>query len=270
MLNQLAINSNTYSGFTLEEALKGASAAGFTKIELAAVEHTPHVLATMSETELSEVKALLKKYGMTVVGIGAHSNVMTADGIENLLRSISLTEVFNCDYIITGTGDAHDDSDVIEDEKRLVENLAPILEKCKQSGKILALETHGNNFATGKALKQLAANFDYEVKINYDTGNVIFYGDTSPYEDLEASVDQVAFIHLKDKLGENKEWNFPAIGKGNIDFTRIFLILEQAHFKGPISVEIEFTPEGPSSLKEVDEAVKQSFDYLKQLLDGEG
>lgn len=32
MLNQVTINSNTYSGFTLEEALKGASAAGFTKI----------------------------------------------------------------------------------------------------------------------------------------------------------------------------------------------------------------------------------------------
>lgn len=270
MFKQLAINSNTYSGFTLEEALKGASAAGFTKIELAAVEHTPHVLATMLEAEVGDVKALLKQYGMTVVGIGAHSNVMTKEGIDNLIKSIELTQEFNCEYVITGTGDAHDDSDVIEDEKLLVKNLAPVLEKCKQLGKTLALETHGNNFATGKALKELASNFDYEVKVNYDTGNVIFYGDTSPYDDLEASVDQVAFIHLKDKLGENKEWNFPAIGNGNIDFNRIFHTLEQAYFNGPISVEIEFTPEGPSSLREVDAAVKQSFDYLKQILDGEG
>lgn len=270
MFNQLAVNSNTYSGFTLEEALKGASAAGFTKIELAAVEHTPHVLATMSEDELNQVKALLKQYDMTVVGIGAHSNVMTETGIENLLKSIDLTEVFGCHYVITGTGDAHDDSDVIEDEKLLVKNLAPVLEKCKQLGKTLAIETHGNNFATGQSLKKLASNFNFEVKVNYDTGNVIFYGDTSPYEDLEASVDQVAFIHLKDKLGENKEWNFPAIGNGEIDFPRIVKILEQAHFKGPISVEIEFTPAGPTSLAEVDRAVKQSFHYLKQLLDGGG
>lgn len=269
MLKQLAINSNTYSGFTLEEALKGASAAGFTQIELAAVEHTPHVLAGMSAAEHKEVKELLEHYGMTVVGIGAHSNVMTTVGIENLLKSIDLTEVFHCDYVITGTGEAHDDADVIEDEKLLVKNLAPVLEKCQQLGKILAIETHGNNYATGAALKKLTAQFDNQVKINYDTGNVIFYGDTEPYKDLEASVDQVAFIHLKDKLGENKEWNFPAIGSGNIDFPQIFQTLEKAKFAGPISVEIEFTPAGPSNIEEVNEAVKASFDYLKRLLDSE-
>jgi len=174
MFNQLAINSNTYSGFTLEQALKGASAAGFTKIELAAVEHTPHILATMSEDELKFVKLLLKQYGMTVVGIGAHSNVMTAEGIENLLKSIDLTTSFDCQYVITGTGDAHDDSDVIEDEKVLIKNLTPVLEKCEKLGKTLAIETHGKNFATGLALKKLAEQFDYQIKINYDTGNVIF------------------------------------------------------------------------------------------------
>lgn len=167
---------------------------------MAAVEHTPHVFATMSDAEISHVKALLKLYNMTVVGVGAHSNVMTKEGINNLLNSIALTEVFDCHYIITGTGDAH--------------------------------------------------------------------GDTLPYADLEATIDKVAFIHLKDKLGENNEWNFPGIGSGNINFSRIFHILDQAHFKGPISVEIEFTPAGPSSLNEVDHAVKQSFNYLKQLLDG--
>lgn len=34
MFNQLTINSNTYPGFTLEEALKGARTVGFTKIEM--------------------------------------------------------------------------------------------------------------------------------------------------------------------------------------------------------------------------------------------
>lgn len=269
MFNQLAINSNTYSGFTLEEAVKGASAAGFTQIELAAVEHTPHVLATMSEDELNQIKALLKQYDMTVVGIGAHSNVMTPEGIANLLKSIELTEIFHCDYIITATGDAHADADIIEDEKLLVRNLAPVLEECNQLGKILAIETHGNNFATGAALKELTAHFDHQIKINYDTGNVIFYGNTSPYEDMAQSIDEIAFIHLKDKLGENKEWDFPAIGKGNIDFKQIFQTLEKADFTGPLSVEIEFTPAGPVDLAEVNEAVKASYDYLKQLLDCE-
>jgi sugar phosphate isomerase/epimerase len=270
MFDQIAINSNTYSGFTLEEAVKGAHAAGFTRIELAAVEHTPHVLTTMSAAELDRIKALLERYGMKVVGIGAHSNVMTEDGIANLLESIELANFFGCDHIITGTGEAHGDKSVISDEQILVNNLKPVLEKCQKSGKTLSIETHGNNYATGEAMKQLNAHFDHQIKINYDTGNVIFYGNTSPYKDLEASIDEVAFIHLKDKRGENKEWNFPAIGKGDIDFQRIFHTLEKANFTGPISVEIEFTPEGPADLSEVNLAVKASFHYLEALLDGEG
>lgn len=78
MIDQLAINSNTYHGFSLEDAVKGAAKAGFKQIELAAVkDHTAHVLPEMSEKELLAIKKLLHQYEMRCVGIGAHSNVMT-------------------------------------------------------------------------------------------------------------------------------------------------------------------------------------------------
>jgi L-ribulose-5-phosphate 3-epimerase len=268
MFKQLAINSNTYHGFSLEDAVKGASEAGFDKIELAAVkDHTAHVLPDMSQEELQEIKALLQKYGMKCVGIGAHSNVMREEGIANLLNSIDLAVEFDCPYVVTATGDAHNDSDVIEDEEVLAKNLQPVLDKCEKLGKTLVLETHGNNFATGLSLKKLAQSLNDRVKINYDTANVIFYGDILPYEDLEASVDYVEFIHLKDKLGANNEWHFPAIGDGNLDFNRMFETLRKADYKGPISVEVEFTPDGPADLEEVNESVKRSFNYLNRLLD---
>lgn len=268
MLNQLAINSNTYHGFSLEDAVKGASKAGFTQIELSAVkDHTAHILPDMSEEQLGHVKALLQEYQMKCVGIGAHSNVMKEEGTTNLLNSIDLAVAFQCPYIITATGDSHHDSDVIEDEKVLAENLEPVIQKCEKLNKILVLETHGNNYATGLSLKKLANSMDHRIKINYDTANVIFYGNTFPYEDLEASADSVAFIHLKDKRGSFNEWNFPAIGDGELDFHRILGILKKADYKGPISVEIEFTPEGPANLEEVNEAVKRSYRYLSSIIE---
>lgn len=268
MLKQLAINSNTYHGFSLEDAVKGASAAGFTQIELAAVkDHTAHVLPDMSSEQLNEIKALLQKYGMKCVGIGAHSNVMKEEGIANLVKSVDLAVEFDCPHIITATGDAHNDADVIEDEKVLARNLEPIIEKCEKLNKTLVLETHGNNYATGLSLKKLAQSLKSRVKINYDTANVIFYGNILPYEDLEASADYVEFIHLKDKLGAYNEWNFPAIGDGNLDFKKIFGTLAKADYKGPISVEIEFTPAGPANLEEVNQSVKRSFDYLSRILE---
>ncbi|WP_409304090.1 sugar phosphate isomerase/epimerase family protein [Peribacillus sp. SCS-155] len=267
MLEQLAINSNTYHGYSLEEAVKGASEAGFTQIELAAVkEHTAHVLPDMSPGELQDVKQLLLDYGMKCVGIGAHSNVMRKDGVENLLKSIDLAVEFNCKYIVTATGDAHGDTDVIEDERVLAANLQPIIEKCETLNKLLVLETHGNNYPTGSSLKKLSKMLHKRVKINYDTANVIFYGNVLPYGDLEASVDYVEFIHLKDKLGVNNEWNFPAIGDGNLDFGRIFATLKKGNYKGPISIEVEFTPAGPANLEEVNDSVQRSFNYLSRII----
>ncbi|MFE8699870.1 sugar phosphate isomerase/epimerase family protein [Cytobacillus sp. FJAT-54145] len=267
MIQQLAINSNTYHGFTLEEAVKGASQAGFTQIELAAVkDHTAHILPEMSSKERNEIKALLEKYKMKCVGIGAHSNVMTQEGIQNLIDSIELAVEFDCKYIITATGDAHGDQDVIEDEKVLAKNLEPIIQKCEKFDKQLVIETHGNNFATGVSLKHLAKTLNDRVKINYDTGNVLFYGGIYPYDDLENSVDYIEFIHLKDKIGSANVWNFPAIGDGEFDFHRIFHTLKQANYQGPISIEVEFTPSGPASLDEVNKAVQSSYDYLSSIL----
>ncbi|WP_057762216.1 sugar phosphate isomerase/epimerase family protein [Cytobacillus praedii] len=268
MLKQLAINSNTYHGFSLEDAVKGASSAGFTQIELSAVkDHTAHVLPEMSSKQLREIKELLHEYNMQCAGIGAHSNVMKTEGIDNLLKSIDLAVEFNCPYIITATGDSHHDFNVIEDERVLAENLEPVIQKCEKLNKTLVIETHGNNYATGVALTKLAASLHNRVKVNYDTANVIFYGNTLPYEDLEASADCVSFIHLKDKRGAYNEWNFPAIGDGELDFRKIFAILKKADYKGPISVEIEFTPAGPADLEEVNEAVKRSYTYLSRLLE---
>lgn len=266
MFQQLAINSNTYHGFSLEDAVKGASKAGFRQIELAAVkDHTAHVLPEMSPTQIKLVKELLQDYGMKCVGIGAHSNVMKQEGINNLLKSIDLTVEFDCKYLITATGDAHDDSDVIDDEAILVQNLDTIIEKCEKHEKILLLETHGNNYPTGVSLKKLSHLLNNRFKINYDTANVLFYGKMYPYDDLEASIEFIEFIHLKDKLGVFDEWNFPAIGEGWIDFPRIFHTLKKANYKGPISVEIEFTPSGPTNLEEVNKSVKNSFDYLTNI-----
>ncbi|MDF2857696.1 MAG: sugar phosphate isomerase/epimerase [Neobacillus sp.] len=268
MLQQLTINSNTYHGFSLEDAVKGASRAGFNQIELAAVkDHTAHVLPDMSQEQLNEIKALLQDFGMKCVGIGAHSNVMNEEGMANLLKSIDLAVEFDCEFVITATGDAHNDTDVIEDEAVLARNLEPIIEKCEKLNKTLVIETHGNNYATGVSLKKLAQRLNNRVKINYDTGNVIFHGNTLPYEDLEASADYVEFIHLKDKAGANNEWNFPAIGDGNLDFSQLFETLKKANYKGPISVEIEFTAAGPANLEEVNNSVVKSYNYLSTIID---
>ena len=64
------------------------------------------------------------------------------------------------------------------------------------------------------------------------------------------------------KAGGEREWNFPALGDGYIDFPSIFDFLKEEGDCSPFSVEIEFTPDGAGSLEEVNKAVRKSYDYL--------
>ena len=58
-------------------------------------------------------------------------------------------------------------------------------------------------------------------------------------------------------------WDFPAVGKGRVDFPRFFAQLEAAKNDSPFSIEIEFTAAGPKDLEEVNQAVRDSAQYLR-------
>lgn len=268
MNNIFAVNTNTYHGFSLDEALEGISKAGFKYVELAGVKGwTEHVSWEMTDGQLDEVKAKLKKYGLKAIALGGHSNIMTDEGLENFMKNIKLAQRLQCEYIVTATGETHGDKEIIEDEDILIERLEKIVDKCKKAGIKVVLETHGANYATGKKLYDLVNKLSSDfIGINYDTANVIFYGNVKPEEDIKTCVDKIYFIHLKDKLGENQEWNFPAVGKGLIDFEDIFKTLKERDYSYPISLEIEFTPDGPRSVDEVHQGVKDSYNYIQKLI----
>lgn len=268
MKNIVCLNSNTYHGFSIDEAIEGAVNAGYSYIELAAVRgYTEHVLPEMSDAELEEVQNKLKRNGITCIALAGHSDLMKEEGIENFSKNIELASRLGCKFITTSTGEAHDDDSEIDDEEVIIRTLKKLSEKCKKYGISLLIETHGNNYATGNAVKSLgekvgSSNFG----VTYDTANVIFYGNTMPYEDLEQSADNVKLIHLKDKLGPNNEWNFPAIGKGNLDMKKIFGILQKTNCTAPLSIEVEFTSEGPANLEEVHQAIQDSYQTVEKLL----
>ena len=103
------------------------------------------------------------------------------------------------------------------------------------------------------------------VGICYDTANAVFYGNVQGTEDLEKAIDSVSYLHIKDKRGRRDEWDFPALGCGYIDFPSLFAVLDAHDNPSPLSIEIEFTSEGSSSIEEVNEALKTSRDYLENL-----
>ena len=261
----VAVNSNCYHGFSVEEAIRGIRAAGFRYIELTATKGwTEHVFPDMSFERLDEIRDLLEENDLIPFALSGHCNLMDPARHHDFVENIRLAEFFGCDYIVSSIGEAHLADQAVADDATVARTLLELEPELERRGLILVLETHGKDHGTGARLASIVRRARTErIRVNYDTANVIFYGGVDPCEDLADCIGEVGYMHLKDKAGGDREWNFPAPGKGKIDFPRIFRILRESGNESPLSVEIEFTEKGPANVAEVDQAVLDSAEYLK-------
>ena len=261
----IAVNSNCYHGFSIEEAIEGIAAAGFHYIELTATKGwTEHVFPDQSFERLLAVKDMLDRCGLKPFAMSGHCNLMDTELIGDFVKNIRLAAFFGCDYIVSSIGEAHLKDNAVADNETVAGHIAALVPHLEKHGLTLVLETHGREHGTGRVLSEIVKLVGSErVRINYDTANVIFYGRVDPCEDLKTCVSDVAYVHLKDKADADDVWNFPAVGKGRVDFPRFFRELEEAGNDSPFSIEIEFTAKGPKDLTEVNQAVRDSAAYLR-------
>ena len=262
----IAVNSNCYHGYTLEEAIAGISAAGFKYIELTATKGwTEHVFPTMSLNELWAVKKKLQAANLVPFSMSGHTNLMDKARIADFINNMRLAHFFGCDFIVSSIGEAHLEDKAVLSNEAVADQIRSLVPHLEAYGLKLVLENHGEH-ATGKIIKSIVDLVGSErVMINYDTANVIYFAGEDPVEDMLACMDQIGHMHIKDKIGGAHEWHFPALGQGYVDFPRILSELDKAGNTSPLSIEIEFTSAGSKDLDEVNQAVKTSYDYLKGL-----
>lgn len=262
-MKRFCINTNTYHGYSLDEALEGISATDIHQIELLSVKGwTEHIMPSMSEEQLKEIKIKIKQKGLIPVVFDGHADMMTKEGLSALYAGIKLAADFGCKWFVTEL-----DHDCHEEDpgsySQMIKHVENIAEKCTQYNLLLALETRGSTYNTGMKIKNFLDNISAKnVFINYDAANVIYFSGENPYSDLEGCVSKVGIVHLKDKAGASNEWNFPALGEGNLDLVRILNILPNNVI---ISVDIEFTEKGPKNVDEVHKALILSCDFLKKM-----
>ena len=270
MENKVVLSLNSYHGFDTDQSLEGAAAAGFRFVELCAVKGwTENVMSDMDKAELDRVKKKMADLNLTAVALSGHCNLLDEQRLDDFRKNIFLASEFGCDYIISSTGEAHFGKDERLADDALAENIKSLLPDLKKSGLILGLEVHGE-YGTGSSLRsvveKVASNL---VGVAYDTGNAMFYGGKKCDEEIKTCVDIVKYVHLKDKIGGSKEWNFPAVGKGELNLEAFMDYLESHGYKGPYSVEIEYTenftmnPKKPGDIDIANRAAKDSFLFFK-------
>ena len=266
-MDRLAASTNSYHTYSLEEALTGIAAAGFKSVELTSVPGwTEHVRRDAEVEELGYVKELLAKHGLEAVSLSGHSDLVSEAGIAEFRKALKIANKLGIKYVTTSTG-GHDASSAgsLEDQRnKFMANIRPLADEAAGLGIEICLETHGGLLATGEISKQLIKDIGKEnISINYDPGNVIFYGGVRPEDDIKGSADTVGHMHVKDQIGGKGVWHFPPTGTGEVNFKTIFAELDKAGFNGICSVEVEFQGEPWPSLDDVNAAIKSSYEFVR-------
>jgi L-ribulose-5-phosphate 3-epimerase len=270
MADRLAASTNSYHSYSLEDALAGIAAAGFTSVELTSVPGwTEHVLRDSTDADLAEVQRLLDQNGLTAVSLSGHSDLVSDEGVAQFRKAIEIAKKLGINKITTSTGghDASSEGSLEDQRVAFLERFGPLADEAAAAGIELCLETHGGLLATGEISKALIEDIGRtNVGINYDPGNVIFYGGVRPEDDLPGSVDKVTHMHVKDQIGGPGVWNFPQIGTGDVDYATLFKTLDEAGFDGPCSVEVEFQGEPWPPLEEVNRVMAESYKHVRQFI----
>lgn len=265
MNNKVCVKINCYKGFSYNETFDGIKNAGFRYVELSTSKgNSVGLFQDSSYEKLKEIKDDLDARNIIPIAIGGNSFIMDDDK-SKILKNIELAKYFGCKYVDTTIYNARNDKDSDTSDADVADYIKYYVPYLEKNNLKLVIELHGN-FSTGKRLLNILklVNSD-NVCINYDTGNALYWGKLSVEEmllDLKECADYVGYVHMKDKLGNIDEWNFPSLGSGYIPFDKIFNILKDND--ACLCTEIEFTEKGVSSVDEVHKALKDSALFLKK------
>lgn len=266
MDNKVCVKINCYKGFNYEDTFNGIKNAGFKYVELSTSKgNSIGLFQDTKEEDLLKIKNDLNQRGIIPIAIGGNSFIMDDDK-SKILRNIELAKFFGCEYVDVTVFNPRNDKDSFASDAEVAEHIKYYVPYLIENDLKLVIELHGN-FSTGKKLINILKLVNSKnVCINYDTGNALYWGKLSVKEminDFKECIDYIGYVHMKDKLGEISEWNFPAIGSGYIPFDKIFNIIGNRDYIC-LCVEIEFTEKGVSSVKEVDQALLESSIYLSK------
>ena len=253
----LSLVSSTYFNCNVDYALIGAKEAGFKNIDLAYTNNERGHFIT--EKNIKKNLELCNKYGINLFAIAAHDCLLKKNGFKDFKNLIDIADFLGIKFITTGSGKIK----TKDDEAKFISDLNKLGHYIDNKNMTICVETAGDWIKNGEVLVRIMNKINSKhIKINYDAANVIFYSYSDPMEDIQFTLPYLGYVHLKEKRGGYKVWDFPALGEGDIDFIKLMDLLKD--YNTPFSVEIEFDGKD-RTLDEINNAVKKSYQFLKTI-----
>ena len=253
---------------SLERAMEGIGRAGIKYIELAAIPgYREHVRPEgMSDKHIELLLKRISQADIEALSISGHSELAEEQGVKIFMERMTFASKAGIKIVNTGPGKTPDG----RSKEAFFENMKRISELAEKLDLTVGLEIHGELTANAGACKKTLERINSpQVGINYDTANVIYFSGIKPQDDIRDIASHIVHLHLKDIRGGKGSLDFPVLGEGEVDFAKVFSILDEVHYDGPYCIELELVDVVKGFTDEDgDEALAESFKFLKGIRKG--
>jgi sugar phosphate isomerase/epimerase len=237
------------------------------KYQEAAWPHLPSIgvhyvfLGVPAPNEVDAVMKKLKDNKQTALVIRGDADLSKEDSVDQLAQQLAVCEKMGVKYMFLSPKHGDAPKEVACERLRKAGDIA------KQHGVTITLETHrdlGTN--AGVHIETMKAINHSNVRVNFDTGNITFYNKgADAVAELKKVIDYVGTVELKDHNLEYESWDFPALGKGKVNFQGIVQVLKEHGYKGPVTIEFEGTKGVELTEEQTKQAIADSVAYLRSL-----
>lgn len=185
--------------------------------------------------EYEDLRRRLRDHRLTATSFQARCDIAQQDAVDVMRPQIEACAAFGVRICFVSIKAGETDRTLVWDRLRQIGDAAARYQVT------VAMETHPDLVTNGDVARQTMTAISHpNVKVNFDTANVYFYNQgVTAVGELAKIVDQVASVHLKDTNGGYKDWHFPALGAGVVDFPGVFSLMASRSFSGPFTMELE-------------------------------
>jgi sugar phosphate isomerase/epimerase len=225
---------NAEAGWTEDTALDCTRAAGY-KITglLTPSKQEPFIGATATPEYLDALKEKIAARGLkaNMGAVHTRQELSVADSIKDVRKQIDNAKHLELEFLLTFGVDKPTD---YENYYRVMSDAAAY---AQERGLKLVLKPHGGGSGAAEEIIRCLGRVNQpNFKVWYDAGNIIYYTNKDPLEQLQPIVQHVTGFCAKDcdrKQGEV----FLQFGTGKVNFPAVFGELKRAGFNGPVMVE---------------------------------
>lgn len=261
--------------YPIEAAIDRVAAAGYEAIELSAETlpwAPPHVTPRLSSEERKGLRRRAQNAGLAISAVGAHVNMVEADlqqrhaNLEYALGCIELAADVGTDVAHLLSGMAPPGIPHQEVWQWLVEGVARCIERGQALGVKVGFEPVATQFACNVAgLQELMKAVEPLVLyVNYDPSHYQVHGD-DPVAAAGTFGPRIVHVHVKDAKGTPEDFQFPPLGRGDVDLPGVIAALREVGYGGFLSVEYEADAFGYQQTEE--EILAGNLHFVQRLVE---